>query len=165
MSLPGSDLSGVVEERRAVVAAQQVLTGSTLDPVIATVAVGCVGALTGDDEVGAGTGEGLVVVGTAVDEVAAVAAHEDVVADATIESVVARTTLEHVGSALIGLDVVAVTTEDHVVAAVTLDHVVAGATQKVSLSLPPKIRSLPLCVVRRIGAVDRQRGRRCCPGQ
>ena len=78
----GSDLRRVVEERRTVVALQQVLTGSALDPVVATVAEDGVGALTGDDEVVAGTGEGLVVVGSAVDEVLAVAADDDVVAGA-----------------------------------------------------------------------------------
>ena len=42
----GSDLRRVVEERRTVVALEQVLTGSAFDPVVATVAEHGVGALT-----------------------------------------------------------------------------------------------------------------------
>ncbi len=74
-----SGLGRVVEERRTVVALEQVLPGATLDPVVATVAEHRVGTLAGDDEVVAGTGERLVVVGAAVDEVLALVAHDDVV--------------------------------------------------------------------------------------
>ena len=66
----GLCLARVVEERRAVVALEQVLAGAALDPVVAAVAEHGVGALAGDDEVVAGTGERLVVVGAAVGEVA-----------------------------------------------------------------------------------------------
>ena len=58
----GSDLRRVVEERRAVVALQEVLTGSAFDPVVAAVAEDGVGTLTDDDEVVARAGERLVVV-------------------------------------------------------------------------------------------------------
>ena len=123
----GRDLRRVVEERRAVVALQQVLTGAALDPVVATVAEHGVGALAGDDEVVAGAGERLVVVGAAVDEVLAVAADGDVVADASVDGVVAGTALEDVGAGEVGDDVVAVAAERDVVAAVAFDDVVAGA--------------------------------------
>ena len=53
----GCGLGGIVEERCAVVADQQVLTGAALDPVVAAVAERRVGALAGDDEVVAGAGE------------------------------------------------------------------------------------------------------------
>src|SRR6185436_5743567 len=115
----GCGLGRVVEERRPVIALQQVLTGATLDPVVAVVAEHCVSTLTGVDEVGAWACEGLVVVGSAEDHVLAVATHEDVVAG---------TTLDDVGPVEIGLDVVAFATEYHVVAAVAFDDVVAGAT-------------------------------------
>ena len=121
-------LGGVVEERRPVIALQQVLTGSTLDPVVATVAEHGVGALTGDDEVVAGTGERLVVVGATVDEVLTVSTENDVVAGAAVEGVVARAALEHVGTVEVGDDVVAFTAEGDVVAAVAFDDVVARAT-------------------------------------
>src|SRR5262249_39806826 len=124
----GCLLGRVVEERRPVIALQQVLTRSTLDPVIATVTKGCVSALTGVEDVGLGSGERLVGVGAAEDHVLAVAAHEDVVTDAAVEGVVTGATLEDVGSALIGLDVVTLAAEDHIVAAATLDDVVAKST-------------------------------------
>ena len=54
----GSDLRRIVEERRTVIALQEILTGSAFDPVVATVAEHGVGALTGDDEVIARAGEG-----------------------------------------------------------------------------------------------------------
>ena len=124
----GSDLRRVVEERRTVIALQQVLTGSAFDPVIAAVAEHGVGALTGDDEVGAWSGERLVVVGSAVDEVGAVVAHRDVVARAGVDGVVAGAALERVSAVEVGDDVVAIATESDVVAAVAFDAVVAVRT-------------------------------------
>ena len=121
-------LGGIVEERRAVVALQEVLPGAALDPVVATVAEHGVGALTGDDEVVAGTGERLVVVGAAVDEVLAVVAHGMSSPGTAVDGVVARAALGHVGAVEVGDDVVAVAAERDVVAAVALDDVVAGAT-------------------------------------
>ena len=120
-------LGRVVEERRTVVALEQVLPGAALDPVVAAVAEHGVGALAGDDEVVARTGERLVVVGAAVDEVLAVAAHGDVVADAAVDGVVAGAALGDVGAVEVGDDVVAVAAERDVVAAVALDDVVAVA--------------------------------------
>ena len=124
----GRDLRRVVEERRTVIALQEVLTGPAFDPVVAAVAEHGVGALTGDDEVVAGAGEGLVVVGAAVHEVLTVATDDDVVAGACVEGVVAGAALEHVGAIQVGDDVVAVATEGDVVAAVALDDVGAVAT-------------------------------------
>ena len=121
----GCVLAGVVEERRAVVALEQVLAGPALDPVVTAVAEHGVCALAGDDEVVPRTGERLVVVRAAVDEVAAVAAHEDVVARAAVDGVVAVAALEDVGAVEVGDDVVAVTADGVVVAAVALEDVVA----------------------------------------
>ncbi len=123
-----SDLRRVVEERRTVVALQQVLTGSAFDPVIAAVAEHGVGTLTGNDEVIAGTGERLVVVRSAVQEVLAVATQDDVVAGAGVDGVVAGAALGHVGAVEVGDDVVAIATEDDVVAAVAVEDVVARRT-------------------------------------
>ncbi len=67
------------------IALQQVLTGATLDPVVATVAEHGVGTLTGDHEVVAGSGKFLVVVGATIEEVRTVATHHDVVAGTGIE--------------------------------------------------------------------------------
>ena len=136
MSLPGR-LGGVVEERRAVVALEQVLPGAALDPVVATVTEDGVGALSGDDEVVAGPAEGLVVVGAGVDEVVAVVAHEDVVSGTGVDGVVAGTALGHVGAVEVGDDVVALATQGDVVAALPSMTSLPSPPQKVSLSLPP----------------------------
>ena len=54
----GRDLRRVVEERRTVIALQQILTGSALDPVAAAVSEDGICALAGHDEVIAGAAEG-----------------------------------------------------------------------------------------------------------
>ena len=126
--IAGSDLRRVVEERRTVIALQQVLTGSAFDPVVAAVAEHGIGALTGDDEVIARAAEGLVVVGAAVHEVLTVGTDHEVVAGAGVEGVVAGAALERVGTVEVGDDVIAVATEGDVVAAAAIDDVVAVAT-------------------------------------
>src|SRR4051794_35386594 len=121
----GVRLGGVVEERRAVVALEQVLAGAALDPVVATVAEHGIGALAGVHEVVARAGERLVVVRAALGEVVPVAGEHDVVAGTAVDGVVAVTALEHVGAVEVGDDVVAGAAERPVVAAVALEDVVA----------------------------------------
>src|SRR4029077_18880873 len=121
--IAGCDLRRVVEERRTVIALQQVLTGSALDPVIAAVTEHGVGTLTGNDEVIAGAAERLVVVGSAVHEVLAVGTDDEVVAGACVEGVVAGTALERVGTIEVGDDVFAITTESDIVATVAFEDV------------------------------------------
>ena len=151
-------LGGVVEERRAVVALQQVLAGTALDPVVPGVAEHGVGALTGDDEVLAGSGERLVVVGAALEEVLAVAAHVDVVAGAGVEASLPGPPLRT--SAPSRSVMMSLPSPPSAMSSPPLPSMMSlpGPPQKVSLSLPPMTRSARCAVVDRLpvdaGGID-----------
>src|SRR5262249_11172561 len=91
-------LTRLVEERRAVIALEEIVAGAALAPVAAAVAEDGVGARARDDVVIARAGERLVVVDTSVGEVVAVAAEDEVVTRAGVDRVVVVAALEHVSA-------------------------------------------------------------------
>ena len=109
------------------VAVQQVLAASALDPVVPAVAEDGVRAQTADDEVVTGPGEGFVVARTAVEEVLPVTAEDQVIAGTAVDGIVPRPTLEQVRPVRIRDDVVSVATEDDVVTGAAVDDVVTQA--------------------------------------